>query len=41
MSDIKVTIIGVGGAGCNTINRLNRKNFTKYNLLAVNTDTQM
>tara|TARA_Y100001970_G_scaffold80043_1_gene101677 strand:+ start:6581 stop:7681 length:1101 start_codon:yes stop_codon:yes gene_type:complete len=41
MSDLKVTIIGVGGAGCNTINRLKDKQFTKYNLLAVNTDTQM
>ena len=41
MSDIKVTIIGVGGAGCNTINRLSSKKFKHYNLLAVNTDTQM
>jgi len=41
MSDIKVTIIGVGGAGCNTINRLSNKKFKHYNLLAVNTDTQM
>ena len=41
MTDIKVTIIGVGGAGCNTINRLSSKKFKHYNLLAVNTDTQM
>ena len=41
MSDIKVTIIGVGGAGCNTINRHSSKKFKHYNLLAVNTDTQM
>ena len=32
MSDIKVTIIGVGGAGCNTINRLSSKKFKNYNL---------
>ena len=41
MSNIKVTIVGVGGAGCNTISRLKSKKFTKYNMLAVNTDTQM
>ena len=41
MSDIKVSIIGVGGAGCNTINRLSSKKFKYYNLLAVNTDTQL
>ena len=41
MSNIKVTIVGVGGAGCNTISRLKSKKFTKYNMLAVNTYTQM
>lgn len=37
----KIKIIGIGGAGCNTISRLNSLNLKGIDLIAVNTDTQI
>ena len=36
----KVLLVGVGGAGCNTINRLVRKGIPKCDILAINTDAE-
>jgi len=37
---IKIKVIGVGGAGVNTVNRLTSKELSGVDLLAVNTDAQ-
>ncbi|MGB1261440.1 MAG: cell division protein FtsZ [Cognaticolwellia sp.] len=38
-ANLLITVIGVGGCGCNTINMLSENNFhTSVNLVAVNTD---
>jgi len=37
--DLLITVVGIGGCGCNTINMLNEFNFSNsVNLIAVNTD---
>lgn len=40
LNDVKITLIGVGGAGCNTVNRLSNPGLAKINLVAANTDAQ-
>jgi len=40
LNDVKITLIGVGGAGCNTVNRLSSSNLSRINLIAANTDAQ-
>mgnify|MGYP001772688573 CR=1 FL=1 len=40
LNDVKITLIGVGGAGCNTVNRLSGSNLSRINLIAANTDAQ-
>lgn len=37
---IKIKVIGVGGAGVNTLNRLSRRDLPGVDLVAVNTDSQ-
>lgn len=37
---IKIKVIGIGGAGVNTVNRLKDKNLPSVSLAAINTDTQ-
>ena len=37
---IKIKVIGVGGAGVNTLNRLSRRDLPRVGLVAVNTDAQ-
>ena len=39
-SDLKIVVIGVGGAGNNTIDRLARMGVSNAKLVAVNTDKQ-
>ena len=36
----KIKVIGVGGAGCNTVNRLYKSGLTNIGLVALNTDIQ-
>ncbi len=36
--DIRISIIGVGGAGCNTINRITREGIKSASTTAINTD---
>ncbi|MCS7126003.1 MAG: cell division protein FtsZ [Aigarchaeota archaeon] len=40
LNDVRITVIGVGGAGCNTVNRLTNPNLNKIKLIAANTDAQ-
>ncbi len=37
----KIKIVGVGGAGCNAVNRMIEKNLTGVEFIAVNTDAQV
>ncbi len=37
--EILITVVGIGGCGCNTVNMLHESNFAdSVNLIAVNTD---
>ncbi|MFH0835686.1 MAG: cell division protein FtsZ [Candidatus Micrarchaeota archaeon] len=36
--DVKITVVGVGGAGCNTIARMHKMGLQSANTVAVNTD---
>ncbi|MEM2114691.1 MAG: hypothetical protein QXS12_04485, partial [Candidatus Caldarchaeum sp.] len=38
--EIRIKLIGVGGAGCNTVNRLNSLGLTGVYTIAANTDLQ-
>jgi cell division protein FtsZ len=40
LNNVRITLIGVGGAGCNTVNRLSHVNIGNVNLIAANTDAQ-
>lgn len=40
LNSVRITLIGVGGAGCNTVNRLSCVNLGNVNLIAANTDAQ-
>lgn len=40
LSDVKIALIGVGGAGCNTVNRLSTSSLNRIKLIAANTDAQ-
>ena len=39
-ADIRVKVVGVGGAGCNAVSRMVRKGLTQVESLALNTDLQ-
>lgn len=41
MNTPKIKVIGIGGAGCNTISRLNSLDLKGIDLIAVNTDAQI
>lgn len=41
MNTPKIEVIGIGGAGCNTISRLNSLDLKGIDLIAVNTDAQI
>jgi len=41
MNTSKIKVIGIGGAGCNTISRLNSLDLKGIDLIAVNTDAQI
>jgi cell division protein FtsZ len=36
----QITVVGCGGAGCNTVNRMNREGINGASLFALNTDAQ-
>ncbi|MEM1743433.1 MAG: cell division protein FtsZ, partial [Nitrososphaerota archaeon] len=40
INDVRITLIGVGGAGCNTVNRLLSSSLRNIRLVAANTDLQ-
>jgi len=40
MVSTKIKVIGIGGAGCNTINRLMQADIKNIELISLNTDVQ-
>lgn len=38
---INIKVVGIGGAGCNAVSRMKKKNFKGVELIAVNTDAQI